>query len=105
MAECIHELFEVQVARTPDAIAVAFEGERLTYRELGRRSDQLAQHLLTLGVGPDVLVGMCVARSCEMIVTLLAILKAGGAYVPLDPTSPLDRLTYMLDDARVEIVV
>ena len=81
--QCIHELFEAQVERTPETIAVVFEDQQLTYRELNGRANQLAHYLRTLGVGPEVLVGICVERSLEMIVALLGILKAGGAYVPL----------------------
>ncbi|MEN6375767.1 MAG: AMP-binding protein, partial [Smithella sp.] len=83
--KCIHELFEEQVERTPDAVALIFEGQRLTYSELNRRANQLARYLINLGVGSDVLVGICMERSLEMVVGLLGILKAGGAYVPLDP--------------------
>jgi amino acid adenylation domain-containing protein len=96
---CIHELFEAQVERTPDAEAVAFEGERLTYAELNARANRLAHHLRTLGVGPDARVGICVERGPEMVAALLAILKSGGAYVPLDPAYPADRLRYMLEDS------
>ena len=93
------ELFAAQVAKTPDATAVVFEDERLTYRELDARASQLAHHLRALGVGPEVVVGLCVERSPEMIVALLGILKAGGAYLPLDPDYPPERLAFMLDDA------
>ena len=82
------ELFAAQVARSPDAIAVVFEDERLTYGELDARANQLAHHLRDLGVGPEVVVGLCIERSLEMIVGLIGILKAGGAYLPLDPTYP-----------------
>ena len=85
---CIHELIEEQVARSPGATAVTFRGASLTYRELDARAAVLARKLRTLGVGPDVLVGICVERSIEMVVGLLGILKAGGAYVPLDPRYP-----------------
>ena len=85
---CIHELFEAQAARTPEAVAVVFEDRQLTYAELNARANQLAHHLIGLGVGPEVLVGICMERSLELIVGLLAILKAGGAYVPLDPGYP-----------------
>src|SRR5204863_5751349 len=88
---CIHELFEEQVARTPDAVAVVFEDQQLTYGELNARANQLAHHLIALGVGPEVLVGICMERSLELIVGLLAILKAGGAYVPMDPSYPNER--------------
>ena len=91
--------------RSPDAIAVVFEDKQLTYRELNQRANTIAHHLKTLGVEPEVLVGICVERSLEMIVGLLGILKAGGAYVPLDPTYPTDRLHYMLEDASVQVLL
>ena len=97
---CIHELFEIQVKKTPDAVAVVFEEQHLTYRELNRRANQLAHHLQGLGVGPEVLVGICTERSVEMVVGILGILKAGGAYVPLDPEYPQERLAFMLADAQ-----
>ncbi len=97
---CIHELFEAQARRTPNQVAVVCEGRQLTYHELNRRADQLAQHLHTLGVNPDVLVAIHLERSLEMIVGLLAILKAGVAYLPLDPLYPPNRLAFMLEDAR-----
>ncbi len=103
--KCIHQLFEEQVERTPDAIAVSFQDEQLTYRELNNRSNQLAHYLQNLGVNPGVLVGICVERSLEMIVGLLGILKAGGAYVPLDPAYPTERLAYMLADSQMTILV
>ncbi|MDC3961542.1 non-ribosomal peptide synthetase [Polyangium jinanense] len=102
---CVHELFEAQVARTPDAVAVVFEDRALTYRALDERANQLAHHLRSLGVGPEVLVGLCVERSAEMVVGVLGILKAGGAYVPLDPRYPADRLAFMIDDARVSVLL
>src|SRR5204862_7187104 len=103
--KCIHQLFEEQVERTPEAVAVVFEGKSLTYRELNLRANQLAHHLRTLGVGPDVLVGLCVERSLEMVVALLGILKAGAAYVPLDPASPKERLAFMLQDAHPQLLL
>ncbi|MFL6332079.1 MAG: amino acid adenylation domain-containing protein [Pyrinomonadaceae bacterium] len=103
--ECIHHLFEERAVRTPDAVAVVFEGRRLTYAELNRRANQLAHRLRALGVGPEVLVGLCVERSPEMVVGLLATLKAGGAYLPLDPSYPLERLAYMLGDAQVPVLL
>ena len=104
-AQCIHQLFEEQVTRTPTATALAFGGERITYEELNRRANQLAHYLRELGVGPEVVVGICVERSIEMVVGLLGILKAGGAYLPLDPSYPLERLSFMLEDAAVSIVL
>jgi amino acid adenylation domain-containing protein len=102
---CIHELFEAQVERTPGAVAVSFEGERVTYAELNARANRLAHHLRALGVGPDARVGVCVERGPEMVAALLAILKAGGAYVPLDPAYPADRLRYMLEDSAPAALV
>ncbi|TMI02370.1 MAG: amino acid adenylation domain-containing protein, partial [Betaproteobacteria bacterium] len=102
---CVHELFEAQAERTPQAIAVRFEGQRLTYQELDRRSNQLAHHLRELGVGPEVLVGICVERSLEMVVGLLGILKAGGAYVPIDPSYPAARQAFMLQDSQAKVLL
>ena len=101
----IPQLFEEQVARTPDALAVCFKQQSLTYRELNTRANQLAHHLQALGVGPEILVGCCVERSIEMVVGLLGILKAGGAYVPLDPTYPSERLGFMLADAQISLLL
>ena len=101
----IHQLFESQVEQNPDAIAVVFEDQSLTYQELNERSNQLAHYLQSLGVKADDLVGICLERSLDMLVGLLGILKAGGAYVPLDPAYPEDRLSYMVNDAQVSIVV
>ena len=98
---CIHELFEAQVKRTRDAVAVTFEDRKLTYRELNRQANQLAHHLRKLGVGPEVLVGICMERSLEMIVGIFGVLKAGGAYVPLDPDYPKERLEFMLSDTQM----
>ena len=103
--KCTHHLFEEQVERSPDAIAVVFEDKQLTYRELNQRANKIAHHLRTLGVGPEVLVGICVERSLEMVVGLLGILKAGGAYVPLDPEYPTERLSFMLQDAQVKVLL
>ena len=102
---CLHELFEDQVERTPGKVAVVCEGRRYTYSELNQRADQLAQHLRSLGVGPEVLVGLYLERSLEMVVGLMGVLKAGGAYLPLDPSYPADRLVFMLDDARPRVVL
>jgi amino acid adenylation domain-containing protein len=102
---CIHALFEAQADRTPDAVAVVFEQDSLTYAELNERANRLAHHLRGLGVGPDARVGVCLERSLEMVVGILAVLKAGGAYVPLDPGLPAERLAYMLDDSGVPLVL
>ncbi|HEX8831455.1 MAG TPA: amino acid adenylation domain-containing protein, partial [Longimicrobium sp.] len=102
---CIHEMFEAQVERTPNAIAVTFEDTALTYAELNARANQLAHHLRGLGVGPDARVGICVERSLEMMVGLLAILKAGGAYVPMDASYPEDRLRYMLENSAPVVLL
>ncbi len=103
--KCIHQLFEEQVEKNPDAVAVIFEDQQLTYGELNARANQLAHHLRSLGVKPDTLVAICAERSLEMVVGLLGILKAGGAYVPLDPDYPRDRLGYMLQDTAAPVLV
>jgi amino acid adenylation domain-containing protein len=102
---CLHDLFSEQAARNPDEIALAFEGQYMTYGELDRRSNKLANYLRSLSVGPDVVVGLCIERSLGMVIGLLGILKAGGAYLPLDPGYPEERLAYMLEDARVAVLV
>jgi len=102
---CAHHLFEQQVARTPDAVAVSFEDQQLTYRELDARANQLAWHLKASGVGPEVRVGLCVDRSLELVVGILGILKAGGAWLPLDPSYPVERLTLMMRDAAIPVLV
>src|SRR5271166_2825208 len=102
---CIHQLFEAQVARTPQAIAVCFEAEQLTYDQLNRRANQLAYHLRGLGVGPEVSVGIFLKPSLEMVIGLLGILKAGGVYVPLDPGYPKERITFILRDAEVAVLL
>ncbi len=102
---CIHQVFEAQVERTPNAVAVVFEDEQLTYRELNCRANCLAHYLQSLGVGPEVLVGICMERSLEMVVGLFGILKAGGAYVFLDPTYPKERLTFMLEETIVPVLL
>jgi amino acid adenylation domain-containing protein len=102
---CLHELILAQATRTPEALAVVDENAAVTYRELARRSGWLAAHLRRLGVGPDVLAGLCVERSVEMVVGILGILRAGGAYVPLDPAYPLARLEYMLEDAGARVLL
>jgi amino acid adenylation domain-containing protein len=103
--KCIHELFEAQVEKSPNAVAVTSEDLQLTYRELNRRANQLAHFLRKLGIGPEILVGICLERSVEMIVGLLGILKAGAAYVPLDPDYPKERLEFMLGDAQAPVVL
>ena len=103
--KCVHELFQEQVEFNPESVAVIFEDEQVTYRELNKRANQLAHYLQSMGVGPEVKVGICVDRSVGMIVGLLAILKAGAAYVPLDAAYPRERLSFMLDDAGIEVVI
>jgi amino acid adenylation domain-containing protein len=103
--QCIHHLFENQVESTPDAIAVVFEDQQLSYRELNTRANQLARHLMRLGVGAEVPVGICLERSLELVVGLLGILKAGGAYVSLDPAYPREWLSFMLEDAGISALV
>ncbi|MCT7952163.1 amino acid adenylation domain-containing protein [Ancylothrix sp. C2] len=102
---CIHQLFETQAAQTPDAIAVVFENESLTYRELNEKANNLANYLQKIGVNPETLVGIYVERSLEMVVGLLGILKAGGAYVPLDPAYPPERIALMLEDAQIPVLL
>ncbi|MET0624998.1 MAG: condensation domain-containing protein, partial [Pyrinomonadaceae bacterium] len=101
----LHELFERQVERTPDATALVYEQERVTYRELNGRANRLARHLRGLGVGAESLVGVLMERSAEMVVSLLAVLKAGGAYVPLDPEYPAERVRFMLEDSRAGVLL
>jgi amino acid adenylation domain-containing protein len=103
--QCVHELFEAQVEQIPDAVAVAFSEQQLTYRELNRRANQLAHYLKKLGVAAETLVGICVEPSLEMIVGILGILKAGGAYVPLDPSYPKERLEFMIEDTRAAVLL
>ena len=102
---CVHQLFEQQAAANPDACALAYEDERLSYGQLNTRANRLAHHLIALGVKPDDRVAICVERSIEMVVALLAVLKAGGAYVPLDPAYPAERLAFMLQDCAPAIVL
>lgn len=103
--QCLSQLFEAQVERSPEAVALIFDGQKLTYRELNERANQLAHHLCRLGVEPEVHVGLCVERSPEMVIGLLGILKAGGVYVPLDPAYPWKRLAFMLEDAEATVLV
>lgn len=103
--QCLHELFERQVEKTPEAIALIYEDHQLTYRELNSRANRLARHLRTLGVRAETLIGILMPRSVEMLVCLLGVLKAGAAYVPLDPQQPPERLSLMVDDAGVEVLL
>ena len=102
---CVHQLFETQAEQTPSSVAVVFGDHQLTYQELNSRANQLAHYLLRQGIGPDVLVGICVQRSLETVVGLLGILKAGGAYVPLDPAYPAERLAFMLSDTQTPVLL
>jgi amino acid adenylation domain-containing protein len=102
---CVHELFEQQASLHPDSIALVFEDRQLTYRELNERANQVAHFLQKRGVGPEVLVGVCLERCPEMLIALLGIWKAGGAYVPLDPAYPMDRLSFMVKDAAVKVLL
>ncbi|MFN6513532.1 MAG: amino acid adenylation domain-containing protein [Nostoc sp. CreGUA01] len=103
--QCIHELFEAQVERTPNAIAVVFQNQTLTYKELNQRANQLAHYLRSLGVRPEVRVGICIQRSLEMAIAIFGILKAGGVYVPVDPAYPKQRLALIFQDARVSVLL
>jgi amino acid adenylation domain-containing protein len=102
---CVHQWIEKQCALTPDAIAIAFQGQTLTYKRLDQRSNHLARHLKSLGVGPEVLVGVLLERSIDMVVAPLAVLKAGGGYIPLDPSYPKDRLAFMLEDSGAAVLI
>jgi hypothetical protein len=101
----LHGLFEAQVARTPNATALSFEDQSLSYAELNARANQLARTLVARGIGPDQLVGVCVDRSPEMLIAILGVLKAGGAYVPLDPDFPSDRIAYMIEDSHAGVIL
>ena len=103
--QCLHQWVETQVTRSPDAVAVMFEQQHLTYRQLNQKANQLAHYLQSLGVGPDSLVGIACDRSFDMVVGVLGILKAGGAYVPIDPAYPPDRIAFILDDAQIRVLV
>ncbi|MBT4836028.1 MAG: amino acid adenylation domain-containing protein [Methylococcales bacterium] len=100
-AQCLHKMFESQVQKTPDSTALIFGGQRYLYWELSAKSNQLAHYLINKGIGPDVLVGLCVERSIEMVIAIMGVLKAGGAYVPIDPEYPQDRISYMIEDAQL----
>jgi amino acid adenylation domain-containing protein len=102
---CVHQLFEAQAERTPDAIALIYEDRKLTYEELNRKADNLARHLSGLAIRPGALAGICMERSVEMVLAILGVLKAGGAYVPLDPTYPKDRLAFMVEDAGIRVLL
>ncbi len=102
---CVHELFEKQVKQTPNAIALIYEQQKITYQELNIRSNQLAHYLQKIGISSEVLVGICVERSIDMVVGMLAVIKAGGAYLPLDPNYPSERLNFILEDAQVSILL
>jgi amino acid adenylation domain-containing protein len=102
---CVHQLFEEQVKRTPDAVGAVFADRQITYRALNKQANQLAHYLQKLGVGPEVMVGICLERSLDMVVGILGILKAGGAYVPLDPAYPKERLAFMLSDTRLSVLL
>ena len=103
--QCLHQLFELQAEQTPDAIAVVLGNDRISYGALNQRANQLAHYLKSQGITADCLVGICTQRSIEMVVAMLAVLKAGGAYVPLDPTYPVERLTYIMEDSQVSVVL
>ncbi|MBM3854057.1 MAG: amino acid adenylation domain-containing protein, partial [Verrucomicrobia bacterium] len=103
--QCLHELIAAQTARTPDAVAVTFEGAALTYRELDARANQLAHWLRRAGTGPETLVGVCAERSLDLVIALLGVLKAGSAYVPLDPSYPRERLAFIREDSAVPVVL
>ena len=102
---CIHELFEAQALQNPDSVAVVFEEQQITYRDLDRRADQVARRLRTMGVKPEVVVGICVERSLELVIGLLGILKAGGAYLPIDPAYPLERIAFMIEDSGTKVLL
>jgi amino acid adenylation domain-containing protein len=104
-ASCVHELFEKQAERCPEAAAVRFEGQDLSYAELNARANRLAHYLRSLGVGPDVIVGVCLHRTPALVASLLGVLKSGSAYLPLDPSYPAERLDWMLEDARVRVLI
>ncbi len=103
--QCLHQVFETQVEQTPDAVAIIFLDQKITYRELNKRANQLAHYLQNLGVVPEVLVGICMQRSIDLIIGLLAIFKAGGAYIPLDPNYPQERLAFMLADTQAPVLL
>jgi amino acid adenylation domain-containing protein len=103
--ECVHTMFEQQVAQTPDAIALVFEGQTLTYAQLNERANQVAHYLLRAGVGPDVRVGICMDRSLEMLIAVYGVLKTGGVYVPIDPYHPAERMAFTMEDSQVPLML
>lgn len=103
--QCLHHLVEKQVKQTPNAPALVYQEEALSYEQLNQRANQLAHHLLTQNIQPDTMIGVCMERSIEMVVALLAIIKAGGAYLPIDPSYPAERLQFMLEDAQVPLLL
>src|SRR6185369_5440951 len=102
---CVHQWFEAQAARTPEAIALVYEDAQISFERLNERANRVGYRLQRLGVGPESLVGICLERSVELIVGLLGILKAGAAYVPLDPSYPRERLSLMLEDAGAQVLI
>ena len=102
---CIHDLFAIQVKAAPDSVATIFENQQLTYQELNAKANQLAHYLQSIGVGAEVMVGLCLERSLDLIIGILGILKAGGAYVPIDPAYPQERIAFMLEDTKLQFVV
>jgi len=102
---CVHELFEVQARKTPDAVAVSFEDRQVSYKTLDRRANQIAHGLRGMGVKPETLVGICLERSIDLLAGLLGILKAGGAYVPSDPAYPLERIRFMIEDSGMGVLL
>ncbi|MCP4990325.1 MAG: amino acid adenylation domain-containing protein [Colwellia sp.] len=103
--QCIHQLFENQAAQKPDQIAIMYEGQHLTYRELNEKANQLAYYIRHLGIVPDDPVGICMDRSFDMLVSIIGILKAGGVYLPLDPTYPIERISFMLEDSKAGVLI
>src|SRR5580704_11828807 len=101
---CVHELFEQQVARDSDALTVVYKERKLTYRELNERANQVARYLRKQGVGPEILAGVCLERSLEMVIALFGVWKAGGAYIPLDPAYPRDRLAFMVRGMEMKVL-
>src|SRR5262249_28269792 len=102
---CIHDLFEAQARQNPDSVAVVFKEQQITYRDLDRRADQVARQLRTMDVKPEVVVGICLERSPELVIGLLGILKAGGAYLPIDPAYPLERIGFMIEDSGMQVLL